>query len=209
MSIRNRIAICTALFCTTTGLRAETWSMTGIGLGSRTVTFTAESTNETTGATTAVTSSEELTGIGVCHKVSASTSFALELQGGGCILPGGLKTFTQVVSTNVGLAYYFGASRTQALADSGTQMRVVSPYAFYVLGMAGFSKSTVGQIEQTNFSFVVDTMDFGGGAGGYFRLSRSISIGGEAFYTFGSVLSTAVKGSVTTLFAMSTLNVSI
>jgi hypothetical protein len=195
------------ILCPCTAL-AESFSTTSFGVMNRTVSyqspdFAGQSSNGSR------TTNEALSGSLLCERVASPTSFGLEFGAGMCLQTGGVKSFLQSLGGHVNLLWYPLVTRTATEGDVGVRTRVVTLANFYLIGMFGFSKITHAQSEITNVTITSDTMDFGGGIGWSYRLFSSVSLGAEATYLNGSIMSEASTGSSTAISAGGVITVSL
>jgi hypothetical protein len=66
---------------------------------------------------------------------------------------------------------------------------------------------THGQLSDTELTYTSDLVEFGGGVGWSYRLTKTLATGVEASYLVGSILSNATSGSANTITALASLTV--
>lgn len=185
----------------TESVLAEVESTTSLGLMNRSLELNLVASDEDDESSTAEinTAPEELSGLAVCERVAASSSFGLKFATGGCILTGGLKTMYSVLSVQLSLIYYPLSKKGAEINDVGLSTEITEISQFYIIGSAGFSKITSKQSEITNVSVATDVLDFGGGVGYSYNITKRIQVVGEAQYMAGSIISTVAKGTTSSI----------
>ena len=181
---------------------ASVESTTTIGILNRTVELTlltSDGSNDFS-AGELKTVPENLSGIGLCQRVSANTSFGLKFGAGGCVQLGGQKVFYNAVSTQLTLIYYPFTKKASEINDIGLRTDISEGYQVYFLGITGFSKITSSESSLTNVSIATDSLDFGGGAGFSYGITRKVQLTGEFQYLASSIMSTVAQGSTSSMF---------
>jgi hypothetical protein len=189
---------------------AEALSTTEAGFAVRTMTYTKNKTQnfqqsddpEKADDDTNKQKEEVLDGPTVCQRISTPSSLGLELGAGGCVQTGGFRTFAHTISANVQLIYYPFTSRSQIDDDASVHMNRQFFGDFFVFGQGGFAKVTHSQSTDTELTYTSDLVEFGGGLGWSYRISKGLAVGAEASYLVGSILSNATSGSSNTITAL-------
>jgi hypothetical protein len=183
-------------------VRAEAPAISSIGFMSRTVTYTQIGVG---GVAVGSTQTEPITDIAFCERVSTPSALGFEMGAGGCAQLGGSYTFAQTISAHGMLLYYPLASRASLNEEGALRIRHLSFSNFYLVLIGGFSKITHKQVPETNLTISTDVLDVGGGIGYSYRFFKYTAIGFEGYYTSGSIMSKAVQGSTSAIFAGGTI----
>lgn len=152
---------------------------------------------------------EEVSGTGLCQRVTTATYFGLEFGTEGCMSVGGEQTFASSIGGHVMVIYYPLTTRMIVGADIDAETRVVSFTNFYIAGLGGFSKITHNQQAFTNSTLASDTLDFGLAFGWNYRVFPMVSVGVEGSYIAGTIISKATTGSVTATGVYGVLSVAL
>jgi hypothetical protein len=171
------------------------------GMSTRTLSYTIAPTGA--GAASQSTQqqkrTETLSGPQLCERAGSTLGLGLALGLGGCAQVGGAYTFTHVTSMQMSLFYFPSASQLANDALSTIRLKVLTSATFYISAIAGVTKITHNQSALTNLTHTTDTLDVGGGGGFSYRFANNVSIGVEANYLFGIIMSQATVGSSTQL----------
>lgn len=202
------LLVLTGVWWSPRAARAESFSTTTFGVMNRTVSYQSPDMAGQASSGSRTTN-ENLSGSLLCERVASPTSFGLEFGAGTCLQTGGVRSFLQSMSGQINLLWYPLVTRTATEGDMGVRTRVVTLANFYLIGVFGFSKITHAQSQITNVTITSDTMDFGAGIGWSYRLFSSVSLGAEATYVNGSIMSKASTGSSTAIAAGGVITVSL
>lgn len=149
--------------------------------------------------------SEQQDTMAICHRVSSPSSLGLEIGGGGCIMPDfGSATFSfaNSVSLNLQLIYYPLASRMELNDDIGVLFKRQFFGEIYMFGISSLAKLGYKESTETGDVTPMDLIEFGGGIGWMYQLSRGISIGAEGSMQVGNALSTVATGGSNLIMGM-------
>ncbi len=174
---------------------------TSVGIMNRSISYTLVSATGGTTPTDTSTKNEAISSPAICERISTPSALGFEMGAGGCAQVGGTYTFAHAVSAHVMLLYYPLASRSKLDDDGALKMKLISFSNLYILLIGGFSKITHQQALETNLTISTDVMDVGGGLGYSYRVFNDAAFGAEAYYLSGSIMSNAVTGSTSALFA--------
>jgi hypothetical protein len=181
---------------------AEAPAISSVGLMTRTINYSLSGVG---GAGGGASKAEVLADPLICERVSTPSALGFEVGAGGCAQLGGTYTFAQAVSMHGMLLYYPLASRASLNDEGALRMRHLSFSNFYIVVLGGFTKLTHQQILETNLTVSTDILDFGGGVGYSYRFFKYTAIGVEGYYLSGSIISNAVAGSTSAIFAGATV----
>lgn len=142
---------------------------------------------------------EILSGLAICERVAANSSFGVKFGTGGCILTGGVKTMYSVLSVQLSLIYNPFYNKGLNISDAGVSTQITEKSQIYLMGVAGFSKITSKENTLTNVSIATDVVDFGGGIGYSYSIANQIQVVAEAQYLVGSIVSNVAQGSTSSI----------
>ena len=196
-----------ALSCLSFEVYGEALSTTSIGIGMRQMNYTSAKSDTATADKEAEAVDESFDDPMLCERISTPSSLGIEIGAGGCIQTGGVWAFVHTVSSHVHLIYYPLASRSRIDNDSAVSIQRKLLGDFYLLGMAGFAKITHGEIAESNASYTMDVLEFGGGAGWSYRAFEYVSLGIEGSYLIGSIMSSSSTGTTSLMTAAATITV--
>lgn len=178
------------------------------GMGTRSLSYTIAPVNSGVSTENSVEKrTETLAGPQLCERGGTTLGLGLALHLGGCSQLGGAYTFSQVTSMQFMLTYFPSASQLANDALSTIKLKVLTSATFHISAIAGISKMTHNQVTPTNLTLTTDTLDLGGGGGFSYRFPNNFSIGVEASYLFGIIMSHATSGSTTQLSTSMTASV--
>jgi hypothetical protein len=174
---------------------AEALSTTSAGLGIRNITFTKTKKEVVEDPEASGTQINNYSDPILCQRISTPSSLGVELGAGGCVHGGGAKSFAHSIGANLQLIYYPFASRTNIDNDDAIRLRRQFFGDLYISAQGGFVKITHAENKTSDATYSTDALEFGGGIGWTYRLTKSMALGLEGNYLMGSIMSTTVAGS--------------